>query len=149
MNERFTSEEIKLAAAMKARGLRWEPHVGHYVYDMTGLVKKSSPFQDGVYFVLNYDYFMGLIGGVDRFKQVMIWLPTWEDARSIIRSLGVSDSELTERLVRESAFENGGERLASYRMMVSLLERTSTQSRLSGSHLDSKINQHLNGSFNA
>ncbi len=149
MNEPFSSEEIRQAGAMKARGLKWEPQVGHYVYDMTRMVKKPSPFQDGVYFVLNYDYFMDLVGGVDRFKHVMIWLPTWEDARKILRSLGMSDSELTERLVRDSAFDSGGERLAAYRLIVSLLERTSIQSRLSGSHFDSNRNQHLNESFNA
>ncbi len=149
MIEQFSSEEIKLAGGMKARGLRWEPQVGHYVYDMTRLVEKSSPFQDGVYFVLNYDYFMGLIGGVDKFKQMMIWLPTWEDARKILRSLEVTDAELSEHLLRESSFENGGERLATYRLIITLLERSSVQSRLSGSHFNSKRNQNHNESLNA
>ncbi len=148
MNEQFSGEEIKLAGAMKARGLSWEPQVGHFVFDMTRLVKKPSPFQDGVYFVLHYDYFMDLVGGIDRFKQLMIWLPTWEDSRKILRSLGMSDAELMERLVSDAAFENRGERLAAYRLIVVLLGRSSIQSRLAGSHFDANAKQRLNGMLN-
>jgi hypothetical protein len=126
----FCSEEIKLAGAMKARGLRWEPRVGNYVYDMTRIVKKPSPFQDGVFFVLNYSYFMELVGGQDQFKQMMVWLPTWEDCREIVRSFDVSD-EFLDGLIRGKAFEDGVERLAAYKFIVSVLDRNSTLTRLS------------------
>ncbi len=50
----FRPEEIEMARQPRRLGLPWEPKAGHYVYDETGLCRKTSPFQDGMYFVLNY-----------------------------------------------------------------------------------------------
>ena len=91
---RFTAEEIEMARQLRRLGLPWEPQPGHYVYDETAVCRKGSPFQDRVYFILNYDYFMNQVGGVDRFKQIMLWLPTWQDARYVLRSLGFSNPEV-------------------------------------------------------
>lgn len=48
----FRTEEIEMARQLRRLGLPWEPKTGHYVYDETGLCRKTSPFQDGVNFVL-------------------------------------------------------------------------------------------------
>ena len=72
---RFTAEEIEMARHLRQLGLTWEPRVGHYVYDETGFCQKGSPFQDRVYFILNYDYFINQVGGVDRFKQIRAHCP--------------------------------------------------------------------------
>ena len=68
----FREEEIILARRLRDRGLPWEPKPGHFVYDETGFCRQPSPFQEKVYFILNYDYFMKAVGGVDRFKSIMI-----------------------------------------------------------------------------
>jgi len=83
----FSRQQIELAITFKQLGLVWEPVVGNYVYDLSDALKPSSPFQDGVYFLLNYDCFMQRVGGLDRFKELMTWLPTWNDAREILQSL--------------------------------------------------------------
>ena len=114
-------EEIELARQFRRDGLVWEPQPGNYVYDETGFCKQPSPFQDRVYFILNCPYFMKAVGGVDRFKEIMTWLPTWDDARDILRSLRVSDDRILEHLRRERAIENGRERVVLYEMIASAL----------------------------
>jgi hypothetical protein len=116
---RFTDEEITLARKLRDEGLPWEPAAGHYVYDETGFCKQSSPFQDGVYFILNYSYFMKAVGGVERFQEIMTWLPTWYDAREILRTYRVPDQQVREYLVNNQAIERGIERLSLYELIAS------------------------------
>lgn len=118
---RFTSEEIAFAKHLRHIGLEWEPAAGHYVYDQTGFCQQRSPFQEKVYFILNYNYFMKAVGGVERFKQIMIWLPTWHDVREILRSLEISDQEIASYLESHGAIEAGNERLTLYEMIAEQL----------------------------
>lgn len=118
---RFTDSEIASAIKLKQLGLAWEPAVGHYVCDTGRVVKPSSPFQDGVYFLLNYDCFMERVGGLDRFKTIMTWLPTWSDARLVLRSFGVSDEEVQRRLVAANALIHGTELRELYRLITECL----------------------------
>ena len=89
--------------------------------DETGFCKQPSPFQEKVYFILNYDYFMKAVGGVARFQEIMIWLPTWYHARQILCSLHVPDLEIVEYLRDQRAIEKGEERFALYRLIASVL----------------------------
>jgi hypothetical protein len=117
----FAVEEIAAARELRRLGLPWKPQAGHYVYDETGFCRKGSPFQDHVYFILNYDYFMNQVGGEERFKQIMLWLPTWQDAREVLRSLGVGDDEVSAELQRQRAIENQRELLSLYKMIATRL----------------------------
>ena len=119
----YSEAEIELARQLRRDGLAWEPKPGNYVYDETEFCKQPSPFQDRVYFILNYPYFMKAVGGVERFKKIMTWLPTWNDARQILRSLRVSDQQILDYLHEERAIENGRERIALYEMISSALRR--------------------------
>jgi hypothetical protein len=118
---KFTPQQIELAVEMKKMGLPWEPAVGDYVYDEAGHMKTTSPFQDRVYFLLNYDCFMDRVGGVERFKAIMTWLPTWWNAREILQSLRVPDKEVQERLVRSQALEQRSELLQLYVLIAQSL----------------------------
>jgi hypothetical protein len=119
---RFANKEIEMARQLRQLGLRWQPRPGHYVYDEAAFCRKGSPFQDRVYFILNYDYFMNQVGGVERFKEIMLWLPNWHDARQILRSLGVSDNEVAAGLQRQNAIEEQTELLALYEMIANRLQ---------------------------
>ena len=123
----FSDEEIELACQLREAGLAWEPRAGHYVYDETGFCKQASPFQEKVYFILNYDYFMKAVGGIERFKQIMLWLPTWDDARRQLEFLGVPDARVVDRLEHTRAIEQGNERFILYQLMKSALAEQTAQ----------------------
>lgn len=57
---RFSQEEMTTAKRLRERGLAWNPHPGHYVWDENGLIEKSSPFQEGIYFILDLKHFCGV-----------------------------------------------------------------------------------------
>jgi hypothetical protein len=109
-----------MARELRRLGLPWEPQAGHYVFDETGFCTKGSPFQEGVYFILNYEYFMRQAGGVECFKRIMLWLPTWHDARQILQTLGVQDEDVASELRSGNAIENQRELLTLY----DLIKRT-------------------------
>lgn len=124
----FTAWQIECAIEMKDLGLPWTPAVGHYVYDRTGTLQRSSPFQDRVYFLLNYDCFMQIVGGLERFQEQMVWLPDWSQARSILESVGVDSREAQRRLLESSEFLQGDELNVLYRLIHEQLSRQATTS---------------------
>lgn len=119
----FSDMEIVVARQLRRHGLSWEPRAGHYVYDETGFCPQASPFQEKVYYILNYSYFMRAVGGVQRFKEIMLWLPTWDDLREIVRDLEVSDADVARFLRERQAIESGQERLALYELVDSCLSK--------------------------
>ena len=118
---RFSEQEIEAARLLRRSGLAWEPKAGHYDYDETGFCKQTSPFQEKVYFILNYPYFMKAVGGVERFTEIMLWLPVWDDLREILRDFGVSDIDVANLLRERRAIEVGNERLVLYELVESCL----------------------------
>ena len=84
----FSAQEIHGATQLRDLGLYWEPQPGHYVWDEAGLIELPSPFQDGVYFILDLKHFLRRAGTLDGLKQSMVWLPTWRDARLILHTIG-------------------------------------------------------------
>lgn len=119
---KFSDPEIAIAKELRRLNVPWTPSVGHYVLDETGVVERGSPFQRGVYFVLNYDHFMSLAGGVEKFRETMLWLPTWEDCRDVLRDLKVPDNDVASRLSNAGAIESGTERIVLYELVRSTLE---------------------------
>ncbi|HAY79687.1 MAG TPA: hypothetical protein DCY79_07765 [Planctomycetaceae bacterium] len=132
MNMRFSNQELAAATHLKRSGLTWEPAVGNYVYDAGGLVKPSSPFQPGVYFLLNYDCFMQRVGGLAQFKAIMTWLPTWHDARSLLSAFGIGAAEIQHRLEQTNALEQGTELLELYRLLANCLHEPTPTAALRG-----------------
>lgn len=115
---KFSERMIELAVQFKAGGVPWTPAAGDYVLDREGIVDRGSPFQPGVYFVLNYDHFMRLAGGEDAFRRRLVWLPTWEQCREILRQSGMTDGQLQAELVKRNAIAGGTERLAVYELIA-------------------------------
>lgn len=113
----FTGLQIELAIKLKNLGLEWTPSAGHYIYDVSGALRPSSPFQNGVYFLLDLDCFLRAVGDLGEFKRLMVWLPTWEHAREILRYLKVSDAEIVAELGRKRAISNRSELSCLYRLI--------------------------------
>ncbi len=77
----FSDAQVELGCRMKDAGLGWRPQVGHYVFDRGKVCKRGSPFQDGVYFILDYACFCRHVGGAEILEREMVWLHTWYDCR--------------------------------------------------------------------
>lgn len=118
----FSNSEIEAAQRLKALGLPWEPTPGHYVLDQCDLIECDSPFQGRVFFILDLKHFLRRSGTLERLKQGMCWLPTWEQARAILADMNVASSEIA-RLIHESgAISNGCERLELYHLIEQQLQ---------------------------
>lgn len=120
---KFTENEIAVAKKLHAAGLEWEPEEGQYVYDLQGIIKKGSPFQEGVYFILDIKHFLRIAGSKEAIKKTMCWLPEWEECRSILSELGVGWDRIEGGLAERGAFENGAERLTLYEIILEEIER--------------------------
>lgn len=114
----FSRIEIDLARKMRSAGLSWQPSPGQFVLDEQRIVDRESPFQDGVFFILNFDYFMKIAGGEERFVKIMTWLPVWEDCRRILAYLQVSNADVARRISDRHAIEDGIERLCLYELIL-------------------------------
>ena len=114
---RFTTKEIALARRLKQLGLPWDPGVGHYVWDESGIIDCESPFHDSVYFILDLRHFLRKAETVENLKRDLCWLPCWLDAREILRQLGVADELVSTRLRESAALETGEERLCLYHLI--------------------------------
>ena len=90
----FSEAQVELCCRMKDAGLGWRPQVGHYVFDRGRVCKRGSPFQDGVYFILDYACFCRHVGGAEILEREMVWLPTWYDCRAVLKQGGVADAEV-------------------------------------------------------
>jgi hypothetical protein len=109
---------IQMAIAFKSGGVPWDPTAGHYVLDRESIVQRESPFQQGVYFVLNLPHFFKLAGGRDSFEEKMVWLPTWEQAREILRESGLSDQSLQSILHESDAIAEANELTKLYELIA-------------------------------
>lgn len=113
----FTKQQIEQASRLKQLGLKWKPVAGYYIYDASNALGPSSPFQDGVYFLLDLDCFLRAVDGLDELRRLMVWLPAWEQARTILRSLEVSDAEVAAELSYTHAISNCSELSCLYQII--------------------------------
>ena len=121
-----TSGDKALALTLKRKlhdsKLPWQPQAGNYVYDIKGIIEKSSPFQEKVFFILDIKHFLKRARSMNGIKESMCWLPLWEDCRNILKELDVSWSRIESQLVKNSAFENNTERQVLYEIILDEIE---------------------------
>lgn len=119
----FSQDEIDTARRLKLLGLPWSPSPGHFVFDEAGVIKQTSPFQEGVYFILDLRHFLRRTESLERLKDALTWLPTWLDARRLLRSRGITDCAVAETLRNTRSIEIGRELLTLYRLIEMDLEQ--------------------------
>jgi hypothetical protein len=117
----FLEEEIDVARRLKVAGLPWTPNAGHYVYDPDGLIEQPSPFQPGVYFILDLKHFLRRSETLERLQAALVWLPQWHQARQLLRDQGVSDAEMAERLQTHDALAQRKELVTLYHQLLETL----------------------------
>ncbi len=75
---------------------------------------------------------MRQVGGVERFKDIMSWLPTWHNARQVLQTLGVKNVDVASKLQTRNSIENERELLDLYELIAERLDdrdRPSTTGR--------------------
>ena len=118
----FSEREIEIAKQLHELNMQWQPQSGQYVFDMKGIIEKPSPFQKGVYFILDIKHFLKRGGSVAGIKAAMCWLPLWEDCRNILKSLEIPWNQIENRLTESLAFQNNRERLLLYEIVLEHLK---------------------------
>lgn len=118
---RFTESEIDRAMHLRAAGLTWGPEPGHYVFDITGMVRAGSPFQAGVFLINSTNTFESMAGGQEEMFENFAWLPTWENCRTWLREKGVTDERIMG--VWQAGRANGlTDRETLYTLILGILE---------------------------
>ncbi|QDV43121.1 hypothetical protein Enr13x_29750 [Stieleria neptunia] len=72
---------------------------------------------------------MKLAGGIDAFVGKLVWLPTWEQARQILRDAGMTDQCLQSVLLEKNSIARGEELVTLYEL---ILDRFSSADRKTG-----------------
>lgn len=121
MTTRFSQQEIDLARQMRDHGLAWEPAVGHYVFDEANIIEVQSPFQEGVYFILDMKHFLRRSETVEGLKSSMFWLPQWHQARQILREMGLATELVVKRLTAGDDFATDSELTVLYQLIIEQL----------------------------
>ena len=109
----FSRQEIAVAIRLRDMGLNWHPRPGMYVWDENNRITPGSPFQRGMYFLLETDCFVEYFGGIEELKSSLVWLPTWEQCRMLLAECGTSHQEIALRLCQGQCLE----RIALYRLL--------------------------------
>jgi hypothetical protein len=122
----FSDPIIARARSLRSLGLAWEPRPGHFVWDERSSIEVPSPFQEGVYFILDLKHFVRRTGSIEAFKESFVWLPTWHDAREILGTLGVTDAEVASRIASQKAVENRNELIVLYDLIAEHLGESSS-----------------------
>ena len=117
----FSESELTLARELKSAGLHWQPSVGHYVWDLEGVIEVASPFQQQVYFILDMKHFLRRFHSIPAMQQRLCWLPTWKQARQILESLNVDPSVILQRLEHSQALESRSELQQLYMLILERL----------------------------
>ncbi len=113
----FESDHCELAAALKAAGLPWRPHVGCFVWDPDRHIPAPYPFPNRIYFILNLGRFRELLGDDVSIKEKLVWLPTWHQARELLNRMGVDPEEVRASVNVPDVWRPGRDLLALYALL--------------------------------
>ncbi len=117
----FSADEINKAQELKSLGLAWVPSVGHYVFDFSNLIEAPSPFQEGVYFILDLKHFVRRAGSIEALPERLCWLPDWKQSRHILQELGCSVTDQLAVLNHSQTLRDGTELLQLYQLIENRL----------------------------
>jgi len=132
----FDDRICQQALQMKASGLKWQPHVGCFVWDPEHYIKLDSPFPNRIYFVLSVPRFIQIFDAIEKMIEKLVWLPTWHQARLLCRGLGKPVDTVARLWQANDNLAPGDELLAIYQVIIDALSghasgvSTSPQSEL-------------------
>ena len=117
----FDDRIYRQARQMKAAGLKWQPHVGCFVWDPEHYIKQDSPFPNRIYFVLSIPRFIEIFGDMEKMVEKLVWLPTWHQARLLCQELGKPVDAVARLWRSNDTLSPGDELLAIYQVILDAL----------------------------
>ena len=117
----FDDRICQRALQMKASGLKWQPHVGCFVWDPEHYIKQDSPFPNRIYFVLSIPRFIEIFGDIEKMIEKLIWLPTWHQARLLCQELGKPVDTVAKLWQGNDNLSPGDELLVIYQVIMDAL----------------------------
>ena len=120
----FTQPLLNAAEALKAASLPWTPRVGCFVWDPQQKIEAPSPFPLRVYFVLNMQRFINILGSVRAMQEQLVWLPTWYQAIQLCARYGLTTTQAAPRPVDGDTTAGEAELIRIYGLIAGHLEST-------------------------
>jgi hypothetical protein len=117
----FDDRFCQRALQMKASGLKWQPHVGCFVWDPEQCIKQDSPFPNRIYFVLSIPRFIEIFSDIEKMIEKLVWLPTWHQARLLCKNLGVPGDRVLNLLKGNDSLPAGEELFRTYGIIMNAL----------------------------
>lgn len=118
----FDTKICLLAAEIKRLGIKWQPHVGCFVWDPDKHIKADSPFPHRIYFILSLPRFIDILGSIEAIAEKLVWLPTWHQARLLCQRLGVADQAVANILQDQPCLSAGEELRQIYTLLLGALK---------------------------
>jgi hypothetical protein len=117
----FDDRICQRALQMKSAGLKWQPHVGCFVWDPEHFIKLDSPFPNRIYFVLSIPRFIEIFDNIEKMIEKLVWLPTWHQARLLCENLGVPGDTVLNLWQGNDNLSAGDELLVIYQVIMDAL----------------------------
>ena len=119
----FDNRICQSARKMKISGLKWQPHVGCFVWDPENCIKQDSPFPNRIYFILSIPRFLDIFGDIDTMVEKLVWIPTWHQARQVYSGLNLPDNEIARLFYGNEGQAAGAELLKIYDAIIVALDK--------------------------
>jgi len=118
----FDERHLEAAEKLKNLGLKFQPHVGCFVWDSQELIAAPSPFPNRVYFILSLPRFVDIFGSPEKIADKLVWLPTWQQARLLCSQRGIGSEQIAALLGQHDRLSPGDELLQLYTLLASDLK---------------------------
>ena len=120
----FDKKICKLAKQIKDAGLKWNPHVGCFVWDQDEIIEVPSPFPERIYFILNLNHFVRILGSSEAIAEKLIWLPTWHQARLVLKSITKDESTVKVTFEQLEVANESNDLSLLYKLILKTLEKS-------------------------
>ncbi|MGD8989900.1 MAG: hypothetical protein PVI00_00465 [Desulfobacterales bacterium] len=119
----FDNKIRQLATKIKHLGIKWQPHVGCFVWDPDQTIAADSPFPHRIYFILSLPRFIDIFGTREAIVEKLVYLPTWHQARLLCSQLNVPDEAVASIWKKQTSLSAGAELHKIYELIIDALKK--------------------------
>lgn len=119
----FEDRICRQALELKRLGLKWQPHVGCFVWDVGNAIQVDSPFPGNIYFILSLPRFIEIFGSIEDIIERLVWLPTWHQARILLERLEMSEKNMTHQFRPDVSSSPSDDLLRLYERLAEAIKK--------------------------